>query len=145
MRRKDLPVLNEKNQYDGAVRFLAPLDNMLWDRLLVKKVFDFEYTWEVYVPEVKRKYGYYVLPVLYRNSLVARFEPVKHEKGRPLAVKNWWWESALNDSGLEIIEAVLKGMENFARYLQTDGFEMESLDKALTMAPHSPIINSPGR
>ena len=126
IRRKDLPLLHEKNQYDGAARFLAPLDNMLWDRLLVKKVFDFEYTWEVYVPQAKRKYGYYVLPVLYRNSLIGRFEPVKHEKGRPLAVKNWWWEPALIGNGLEIREAILKGLENFAGYLQADGVDGES-------------------
>jgi len=145
MRRKDLPVLNEKNQYDGAVRFLAPLDNMLWDRLLVKKVFDFEYTWEVYVPQAKRKFGYYVLPVLYRNNLIARFEPLKHEKGRPLTVKNWWWEPAFNGNDPKIREAMLKGLENFAGYLRADGLERESLDKALTMAPHSPIINQHGR
>jgi len=129
MRRKDLPVLSEKIQYDGAARFLAPLDNVLWDRLLVKKVFDFEYSWEVYVPAAKRKYGYYVLPVLYRNSLIARFEPAKHEKGRPLAIRNWWWEPSHNAKDPKIREAVLKGLENFARYLQADGFAREMLDK----------------
>ena len=126
IRRKDLPVLNEKNRYDGAARFLAPLDNMLWDRLLVKKVFDFEYTWEVYVPAAKRKYGYYVLPVLYRNSLIGRFEPVKHEKGRPLAVKNWWWEGTFNEKGPIIREAILAGLENFASYLRSDGVNGET-------------------
>jgi len=127
MRRKDLPVLNEKNQYDGAVRLLAPLDNMLWDRLMVKKVFDFEYTWEVYVPAAKRKYGYYVLPILYQNSLIARLEPVKHEKGRPLTIKNWWWEPALNENSPKIREAIQRGLENFAHYLQADGVDGESV------------------
>ena len=46
------------------VRFLAPLDNLLWDRRLVEAIFGFEYRWEVYVPAEKRKYGYYVLPVM---------------------------------------------------------------------------------
>jgi len=128
VRRKDLPVLNEKDQYDGAIRIMAPLDNMLWDRLLLKKVFDFDYSWEVYLPAEKRKYGYYVLPVLYRNSLIARFEPLKHEPGRPLAVKNWWWESVYDTLGAksrkEIKEAVVKGMANFARYLEADGVSL---------------------
>ena len=127
LRRKNLPILNEKNLYDGAVRILAPLDNMLWDRLMVQKVFDFQYTWEVYVPQEKRKYGYYVLPVLYRNSLIARLEPVKHEKGRPFAIKNWWWEPSYNECGAkakrEIKEAVKKGLENFACYLEVGGVE----------------------
>ena len=135
IRRKDLAILNEKNRYDGAVRFLAPLDNMLWDRLLLKKIFDFEFTWEVYVPEAKRIYGYYVLPVLYQDNLIARFEPSRHEKGRPLAVKNWWWEAPLRKRGLkinpEMMEAVMHGMENFAGYLEADGVEKKSLRNGL--------------
>jgi len=106
---------------------MAPLDNMLWDRLLVHKVFDFQYTWEVYVPQEKRKYGYYVLPVLYRNSFIARFEPIKYEKGLPFIIKNWWWESAYDTLGAkskkETKEAVLKGLENFAAYLGADGID----------------------
>ena len=119
MRRKDLPVLNKKEQYDETVRILAPLDNMLWDRLLLQKVFDFEYTWEVYIPETKRKYGYYVLPVLYRNSFIARFEPLKYEKGQSFGIKKWWWKPGLKVNA-KIKEAVKKGLDNFARYLEAD-------------------------
>ena len=129
VRRKDLSIMNEHIRYDGAVRIMAPLDNMLWDRLLVKKVFDFEYSWEVYVPAEKRKYGYYVLPVLYRNSLIARFEPLKYEKGRPLTIKNWWWESVYDTLGAKtrkgIKEAVTTGLENFAGYLEADGVSLQ--------------------
>ena len=137
IRRKDISMLNEQNQYDGAVRILAPLDNMLWDRLLLKKVFDFEYTWEVYVPPQKRKYGYYVLPVLHRNNIVARFEPVKHEKGKPLMIKSWWWETDCPrgegpkgnvKKKPELKEALVKGLENFARYLEADGVDKKSLE-----------------
>jgi uncharacterized protein YcaQ len=130
IRRKDMSLLNRKDEYDGAIRILAPLDNILWDRLLVKKVFDFEYTWEVYVPEAKRKYGYYVLPVLYRNNLIARFEPVKFEKSKPFAIKKWWWEplydkhaSRGKKGNPEIINAVEKGLRIFADYLGADGVE----------------------
>jgi len=126
VRRKDISLLNEKDQYDGAVRILAPLDNLLWDRRLVKKVFGFQYTWEVYVPEKDRKFGYYVLPVLYKNNLVARFEPEKFEEGHPLAVKNWWWEPFYEKCSVkekrEIKDAVAKGLESFARYLGADGW-----------------------
>lgn len=44
--------------------FIAPLDNLLWDRKLIKEIFGFEYIWEVYKPVSERRYGYYVLPVL---------------------------------------------------------------------------------
>jgi uncharacterized protein YcaQ len=74
------------------VKFLAPLDYMLWDREMIKQIFNFEYSWEVYTPVCKRKYGYYVLPVLYGNKLIARFEPDKVLKNVPFSIRNWWWE-----------------------------------------------------
>ena len=125
IRKKDFHLLNEKSEYDGAAKILAPLDNMLWDRLMVKKVFDFEYSWEVYVPEKKRKYGYYVLPVLYRDNLIARFEPLHYVKGQPLAIKNWWWEKGLKVNS-EIKQAVKQGLENFAAYLGAEGMDKKN-------------------
>lgn len=80
------------------IRFIAPLDNMIWDRKVVKKLFDFEYTWEVYIPENKRKYGYYVLPILYRDKIIGRFEP-KRDKGRKdklMINKIWFGEEKYN-------------------------------------------------
>jgi uncharacterized protein len=59
---------------EPTVRFLAPLDQLMWDRKMVQHVFGFEYIWEIYTPEAKRRWGYYVLPVLYGNELVARIE-----------------------------------------------------------------------
>jgi len=136
IRRSDLTSLNEPDRYDGTARFLAPLDNMLWDRTLVKKVFDFEYTWEVYTPKEKRKYGYYVLPVLYKNSLVARFEPFQFREGDSFGINNWWWENKINgklkgksekSSKAVLLEAVISGLKNFAEYLGANGVEKNSL------------------
>ena len=59
---------------DGKVRILAPLDPLIWDRRLVHHVFDFEYTWEVYKPEEKRIWGYYVCPLLRNGEIIGRFE-----------------------------------------------------------------------
>ena len=56
------------------LRFIAPFDNYIWDRDLVKALFNFDYKWEVYVPEEKRKFGYYVLPVLYEDRFIGRLE-----------------------------------------------------------------------
>jgi uncharacterized protein YcaQ len=75
-----------------AAYILAPLDNLLWDRRLVKELFDFDYRWEVYKPQAERKYGYYVLPVLYGDRFAARFEPGYDKKSKILVIKNWWWE-----------------------------------------------------
>ncbi|MBD5131009.1 MAG: winged helix-turn-helix domain-containing protein [Clostridiales bacterium] len=82
---------------DRAV-FLAPLDNMLWDRTAVKIIFDFDYSWEVYTPQAKRKFGYYVLPILIGNRLVGRIEPVLDKKRAELTVKNVWFEPSYTPS-----------------------------------------------
>ena len=74
---------------------IAPLDNMIWDRKLIKELFDFEYRWEVYKAALQRKYGYYVLPVLYGSTFVARFEPIIDKENNKLIIKNWWWEPGI--------------------------------------------------
>jgi len=116
VRATDIDMLHKKPEYDDVARFLAPLDNMLWDRLMVFKLFDFQYTWEVYVPPAKRKYGYYVLPVLYQNRLIARMEPEKAVKGKSLTIKNWWWEDGVAISPA-IKRAVKRGLQMFTEYI----------------------------
>ncbi|WP_342758640.1 DNA glycosylase AlkZ-like family protein [Kineothrix sedimenti] len=98
------------------VKFLAPLDNMLWDREMINRLFDFNYRWEVYTPIDKRKYGYYVLPVLYGNQLIARFEPEKPKKNEPFSIKNWWCEKNITITD-ELLEQIQHSIEDFARYL----------------------------
>lgn len=100
-----------ENQF---VKFIAPLDNLIWDRDMVSKIFDFDYTWEVYVPSAKRKYGYYVLPVLYGNRLIARFEPEKN--ATHFCIKNWWWEQDVVVTN-ELTECVEDATEKFAAFL----------------------------
>jgi len=97
-----------------SVRFIAPLDNLIWDRGMVEKIFGFEYTWEVYVPAAKRKYGYYVLPVLFGNRFIARFEPEK--SATHFRVKNWWWEKDVTVTG-DMVDSVMQAMERFAEFL----------------------------
>jgi uncharacterized protein YcaQ len=74
--------------------FLAPLDNMLWDRKLIKALFKFDYKWEIYTPETERKYGHYVLPILYGDSFIGRIEFFCHRKEHKMAVKNLWYEDS---------------------------------------------------
>ncbi|HEY7941638.1 MAG TPA: crosslink repair DNA glycosylase YcaQ family protein, partial [Candidatus Limnocylindrales bacterium] len=60
---------------DPGVTFLAPLDPLCWDRDLLRQLYGFDYVWEVYVPEARRRWGYYVLPLLFGDQLVGRIEP----------------------------------------------------------------------
>jgi len=92
----DLPLLESvlSGQADCKARleFLAPLDPMLWDRKLIEALFGFQYSWEIYTPASKRKYGYYVLPVLYGDRLIGRIEPKADRKANTLTVQNIWLE-----------------------------------------------------
>jgi uncharacterized protein YcaQ len=98
----DLPLLDdaEREIASGAppggrepgVAFLAPLDPLCWDRDLLRRLFDFDYIWEVYVPAAKRRWGYYVLPILYGDRLVGRIEPRIERQTRTLNIVGLWWE-----------------------------------------------------
>jgi uncharacterized protein YcaQ len=60
--------------YDDRVRILGPLDPLLWDRDLVRHLFEFDYVWEVYKPAAQRKWGWYVCPLLHRDRFVGRID-----------------------------------------------------------------------
>ncbi len=111
--REQLPLLEKiraGSNVPAQAAFIAPLDNLLWDRKLIAALFGFEYTWEVYKPAELREYGYYVLPVLYGDRFVARLEPRYHKKTGMLEILNWWWEP-----GVEVTAAMEKALAQAAR------------------------------
>lgn len=61
-------------RYDDRIRLLGPLDPLMWDRELVRHVFDFDYVWEVYKPAHQRRWGWYVCPLLHRDRLIGRVD-----------------------------------------------------------------------
>ena len=81
---------------ERGAAFLAPLDPLVWDRDLLRRLFDFDYIWEVYVPARKRRWGYYVLPILYGDRLVGRIEPRIERRSRTLDVVGLWWEAGFD-------------------------------------------------
>lgn len=105
---KYLKKLSSMNQIFNTV-FLAPLDNLLWDRETIKDVFDFEYRWEVYKPKTQRKYGHYTLPILYGEKFIGRIEP--RQVGKTLEIRGLWVEP--NFEWNELVD------ESFHNYLET--------------------------
>lgn len=77
---------------------IAPLDNFIWDRKLINELFSFDYTWEIYTPAIKRKFGYYVLPLLYGESFIGRAEIIAERKTGTLVVKNIWFENGVKQT-----------------------------------------------
>lgn len=112
------PLMDEDEEYREA-SFLAPLDNLLWDRKLISRLFDFDYTWEVYIPAAKRKHGYYVLPIVYGDRFVGRFEPVFDRKAQVLHIRNWWWEAGVVVDGA-LTDALSSCLEDFAAFLAAE-------------------------
>lgn len=82
--------------HSPGVTFLAPLDPLMWDRDFLRALFDFHYVWEVYVPERKRRWGYYVLPILFGDRLVGRIEPRIDRRAGTLGVLGLWWEDGFD-------------------------------------------------
>jgi uncharacterized protein YcaQ len=70
----------------GAPRLLAPLDPLIYDRRITLGLWGFEYTWEVYTPEVKRVRGYYALPILAGEAIVGHVDPKADRKAGKLRV-----------------------------------------------------------
>jgi uncharacterized protein YcaQ len=114
--RKLLDGISELGKQDNGAAFIAALDNLTWNRGFLHKIFDFEYIWEVYKPKAQRKYGYYVLPVIFGDCFIARFEPAFDKAERALTIKNWWWENGVNPD-TSIQEALKVCLSDFVTYL----------------------------
>jgi hypothetical protein len=71
---------------------------MLWDRPLIEALWDYRYSWEIYTPASKRKYGYYVLPMLWGDRFIGRVEPKIDKAAQTLAVSRIWLEPGIRET-----------------------------------------------
>ena len=102
----DLPIVDEAAREVEAgespggvapgVAFLAPLDPLCWDRDLLRTLFEFDYVWEVYVPAARRRWGYYVLPILFGDGIVGRIEPRIERRSETLRIAGLWWQDGFD-------------------------------------------------
>jgi len=124
LRREDKTLLNKVIESDPVweAALIAPLDNLLWDRKTLSRIFNFDYRWEVYTPKKKRKYGYYVLPLLYGDNFCARVDPEFDKKTRIFTVRNWWWEDGVKPDQ-EMKAALQRCLEDFLVYLDAEGIK----------------------
>jgi uncharacterized protein YcaQ len=77
---------------------LSPFDNLLWDRPFARRVLAFDHLIEVYKPEPQRRYGYYVLPLLWRDRIVGRADLKSERATGTLLVKAFHRESGVRAS-----------------------------------------------
>ena len=101
----------------AGVALLAPLDPFVWDRDFLRALYDFDYVWEVYVPAAKRRWGYYVLPVLFGDRLVGRIEPRIDRGADALRVLDAWWEDGFDPMTADgFTDALTVALEALARF-----------------------------
>lgn len=107
--------LAEKAAFDHDARFIAPLDPLLWARSAFRQLWNFEYVWEVYKPTAKRRFGYYVLPILYRDRFVGRFDGRYDRAEKILHILTYYEEP----DGLPLSHPTIHtGFQHFLSYLR---------------------------
>jgi uncharacterized protein len=115
----ELPLLESGEPLPAEISFIAPLDPLLWDRRQLRDLWGFEYLWEVYVPEAKRRWGYYVLPILFGDRFVGRIEPRVERRDGALRVIGLQWEKGFSPRAVEgFVPAMRKAL---AAYLEFTG------------------------
>ncbi len=105
---------------DGAadsaiVRFLPPLDNLLWRRERVADLFGFQYRWEVYVPAARRRYGYYTMPILCGARLIGRMDPCLDREHGCLEIRRLELEPGIRATR-PLRRSLRAALEAFARF-----------------------------
>jgi uncharacterized protein YcaQ len=90
-----------------SVAFLGPLDPLVWDRRMLRELWGFDYLWEVYVPEAKRRWGYYVLPILFGDRFVGRIEPRIDRASGTLRILGIWFEPDFEPAEVPAFAAAL--------------------------------------
>jgi uncharacterized protein YcaQ len=118
---------------EEEVTLLAPLE-IVSARGRAKKVFDFDYVWEVYKPAHQRKWGYYTLPILYGDDLVARLDPKLDRATNTLHILGFWLEDDAPKDGA-FADALANGLKRFAGMIGARKIDLGGI-KPLKMRLH---------
>jgi uncharacterized protein len=116
--REEVELLEAPPEPPRSVAFLPPFDPLVWDRGLLASLFGFDYVWELFVPPAKRRWGWYVLPILFRERLVGRIEPRIERTEGCVRVLDLWWEDSFDprrsEGFVDAMRAALHAYLHFA-------------------------------
>jgi len=122
--RDDVALLRAPPEPPPSVAFLSPYDALVWDRRLLGSLFGFEYVWELYVPPAKRRWGWYVLPILFRDRLVGRIEPRIDAAEGSVQMLAVWWEDGFEPRRAEgFVDAMREALGAYVRFAKADRIE----------------------
>lgn len=117
IQRKNIELTNQllKTNYNDKVIILSPFDNFIKDRIRMNKLFDFEYALECYLPVTKRKYGYFVMPLLWKGKLIGRLDPKADRTNKVLKIHRIMFEENFYDFD-EIQGSLQEALNHFALF-----------------------------
>jgi uncharacterized protein YcaQ len=115
--RQEVSLLEAAPEPSASVAFLPPFDPLIWDRGLLGSLFAFEYVWELFHPPAKRRWGWYVLPILFRDRFVGRIEPRIDRAGGRVEVIGLWWEEGFEPSRADgFVDAMRDALRAYAGF-----------------------------
>jgi uncharacterized protein YcaQ len=115
--RDELGLLHDPPEPPPSVAFLPPFDALIWDRGLLGSLFEFDYVWELFFPPEKRRWGWYVLPLLFRDRFVGRIEPRIDRDGGPVEILGLWWEDGFAPGRVDgFVEAMRDALRAYLRF-----------------------------
>jgi uncharacterized protein YcaQ len=115
--RDEVELLAAPSEPPATVAFLSPFDPLVWDRALLGSLFGFDYVWDLFHPPEKRRFGWYVLPVLFRDRFVGRIEPrIDREGGRVEVLGLWWEEGFAPRRAEEFVDAMREALRAYLRF-----------------------------
>jgi uncharacterized protein len=114
--------------------FLSPLDPVIADRDRTRALFDFDYKWEVYDKVEKRKFGYYVLPILWGDRPVGRFDAKLDRATMTLVILGLWLEADALGDDAAFTAAFDRGMKRFVAFLGATSLDVRALDPRLELS-----------
>ena len=117
--KEEVGLLQSPPEPPPSVAFLPPFDPLVWDRGLLGSLFEFDYVWELFFPPAKRRWGWYVLPMIFRDRFVGRIEPRIDRGGGQVQVLGLWWEDGFaprrTDGFVDAMRTALRAYLGFAR------------------------------
>jgi uncharacterized protein YcaQ len=122
--REEAGLLEAPPEPAATVAFLPPFDALVWDRPLLSSLFDFDYVWDLFHPPGKRRFGWYVLPLLFGDRFVGRIEPrIDRESGR-VEMLGVWWEDGFAPRRVEgFVDAMRDALRAYLRFAGADRIE----------------------
>jgi len=110
------------------VTFLTPLD-VVTARERARALFNFDYKWEVYTPLAQRKFGYYALPILWDDALVARIDLKLDRITNTMVINGLWFEDRATASNSSFHEALARGMSRLARFVSANSVDARAVEQ----------------